>query len=66
MNPTTETSTEPDSLENIRKRLLDLTAKNRLLNFRDSALRTSKLVNCNLNDLAHRLIREESALLFVP
>ena len=46
----------PQALEQLRLRLLDLTGRNRLLNFKHTAGRSLQLVPSNLNEIFSRLI----------
>ena len=54
-----------DVLSQLRKRLLDLTARNRLLNFRHSQTKTVGVVGVVPNAVYHRLL-ENKTLTFIP
>jgi very-short-patch-repair endonuclease len=57
-------STE-EGLERIRTRLLDLTNRNRLLNFRHTSASSLRVVNADLNETFHRLL-DGAKLMFLP
>lgn len=51
-------------LEAARKRLLDLTARNRLLNYRPSKIKTIEFEDCSVDALYKNLIEEEKKMSF--
>jgi len=51
-------------LEAARKRLLDLTARNRLLNYRPSKIKTIEFEDCSVDTLYKNLIEEEKKMSF--
>lgn len=51
----------PQALEQLRLRLLDLTGRNRLLNFKHTAGKSLPLVPTNLDDTFHRLVGGQTA-----
>lgn len=55
----------PKALRQLRLRLLDLTARNRLLNFRHSATKTIQVVEAVPNAVYDRLLDNKS-LMFIP
>ena len=55
----------PEALRQLRLRLLDLTARNRLLNFRHSATKTIQVVEAVPNAVYDRLLDNKS-LMFIP
>jgi hypothetical protein len=51
-------------IESTRKKLLDLTMRNKLLNFRPSKSRTIKIINANLSDVYDVLVLQGKAMQF--
>lgn len=51
-------------LETARKRLLDLTARNRLLNYRPSKIKTIEFEECSVDTLYKNLIEDEKKMSF--
>ncbi|MCC7137153.1 MAG: DUF4011 domain-containing protein [Planctomycetes bacterium] len=56
----------PETLEDLRRRLLDLTRRNRLLNVRDGGRATLRLVDERPEEVWRLLVDEERALTFLP
>lgn len=63
MNDTADTDFALDALENLRRRLLDLTARNRLLNFPHGRQGNARIID-ELPDELHRLLLSEEELRF--
>lgn len=55
----------PQALEQLRLRLLDLTGRNRLLNFKHTAGKSLPLVPTNLNDTFQRLVGGQTAKVII-
>jgi hypothetical protein len=59
------TLTTLQSLENIRQRLLDLSKRNQLLNYKEKA-RTVHIVDTKLDNLFNQLVQEGKGMTFAP
>lgn len=57
---------DTQQLNEIRRKLLDLSQKNRLLNYRESSARSVKIINRSLEDVYTSLVLDEKNLTFYP
>jgi len=57
-------TTVVDHIEDARKKLLDLTLRNRLLNYRPTKARTIKILNANPEDIYEILVLKEKSIQF--
>ena len=60
-----DSTTAADALKNLRKRLLDLTARNRLINFRHTKRRSLRIIDELPNRLTEKILAE-TEMRFLP
>jgi len=65
MNDNSSSSITTDSLYTIRQRLLDISKRNQLLNYKEKA-RTVHIIDMPLDQLFKKLMQDGKSLIFVP